>query len=114
MDCMTLVRSHLVNAKPSGKQLTNWYENHCAAWNNPRGVEKGVRLLIEGYAQLADALFQTNETKVGNDGYFHEHAKDLILALVAALNMDTGRFDCGSLDGLVRRLAQVSGVELEP
>jgi hypothetical protein len=116
--CEVLLSCHEADIRPKhGTQLTNWYARHCAAWRYPATpAEKGIRHLIHGFAFLVDqaACDSDGETLLGNDGYFHEHAKDMVLAMLAYLNFECGRFDCGSLDKLIRQLAAAAGVELEP
>ncbi len=75
-----------------------------------------MRALIEAFALFADsyATETEGERQLGEDGYYHEHAADMVKALLALLNFDCGRFDCGTLDRLIRDLAQASGVELDP
>lgn len=116
--CYDLFHDHLEGVDPGpeedGLPRPHWFLQHRNAWHMPkRGPERAIHSLIEGYALLADA-HQTEDRTLGQDGYFHEHAKDLIDAMRAALNFDMGRLDCGALDKLICALAKASGVELDP
>lgn len=108
---LDIVKAHIGELRPGDWQ----HDQHREAWFGPTYREKGIRNMIVGYAQMCDAYCDgdTSETQLGSDGYFHEHARDMILAMLAALNLDvTGRLDCGTLDRLIRRLAAASEVEL--
>ena len=81
----------------------------------PQSNEAGIWALINAFATLADgyAAQTEGERLLGQDGYFREHARDLVAAMRAYLNFDVGRFDCGTLDRLILDLAAAAGVELE-
>jgi hypothetical protein len=116
--CINLVDGHCVamfaNSYPNA---SHWKYRHYEAWfyggSNKR--EHAIRHLIESFALLADsyAAETEGERTLGQDGYFHEHARDMIDAMLALLNFDIGRFDGGTLDRLIRKLAETAGVELE-
>lgn len=118
MTCLSLVNEHHCN-QPFSLTDNTWLVRHASAWERPRnGAESGLKSLIVGYATLAD-LYDTDPTwdpeerrTLGGDGYFGEHAESMIQAMLAYLNFDCGRFDCGTLDRLIRELAALSGVEL--
>ncbi len=117
--CLALVQLHTsaLSKRSLKTDSTGWVLRHCQAWTSPRTPrEKAVRALIEAFALFADsyATETEGERQLGQDGYYHEHAVDMVKALLALLNFDCGRFDCGTLDRLIRDLAQASGVELEP
>lgn len=114
--CRNLVLCHKANCPALGYKESGflcWRSRHEDAWIAPRpGPERAIKSLISGFADLADAS-EAGGQLLGEDGYFGEHAKDMIQAMLAALNLDMGRLDCGSLDTLIRQLAKASGVELE-
>lgn len=111
--CGRLVRQHAKDTRERFPVSSDWIARHCKAWNMPRnGAELAIKRLLEGYAALADASFESG-FKLGDDGYFGEYATDMLKAMQAALNLYMGRFDCGALDHLIHALAAVSGVELE-
>jgi hypothetical protein len=91
---------------------------HMAAWSGPNRKERPIRDMILAYAAMADSYrgagWEPGDRELGQDGYFHEHATSLIEAMRAYLNFDVGRFDCGTLDRLICKLAADSGVELDP
>jgi len=94
----------------------DYMRRHAKAWGAPNPNERGIQALISAFATLADSYAAQTEGErlLGQDGYFAEHAEDLIRAIRAYLNFDVGRFDCGTLDQLICDLAEAAGVELEP
>lgn len=103
----SIVNLHAVKLEPS-----DWAARHQKAWDNPNATERGIKNIIKGYATLADSYASGHGMLLGEDGYFSEHARDMIQAMIAYLNFDCGRLDCGTLDRLIRELASESGVEL--
>lgn len=113
--CADLVLTHIIDMRLNNTSIAppQWIDAHEAAWRAPRaGGERAIKSLIEGYAALADASFSTHGILLGDDGFYCEYAVNLIDAMRAALNLDVGRFDCGTLDRLLCRLATASGVIL--
>jgi hypothetical protein len=96
---------------------SGWQEKHRTAWNNPRLPERAIRDMILAFATMCDAYrfpdYEPGDRELGQDGYFHEHATDMVKAIRAYLNFDCGRFDCGTLDRLICRLAEDAGVEID-
>lgn len=107
--CTTIVNNSLWRTRDLPNNA--WTQQHQAAWHNPRGTERGIRAMLEGFAAFADA-HETEDYTIGQDGFFGPHAEDMIQALLAMLNLQCGRFDCGTLDRLIRELAVAAGVEL--
>lgn len=119
---MTVSLTRMVNQSAIGRftlpsiLATRQGTQHCEAWLEPRpGREQAIKQLIVGYALLADShRTEPDDAPIGRCGFFGEHARDMIRALLAMLTTDTGRYDCGTLDRLIRKMAEASGVELEP
>jgi hypothetical protein len=108
--CRQLIKNHV----PKEYLGTVWSNRHIQACVDPRANEAGIWALINAFAALADGYFATSHgSLLGQDGYFADHAVDLVKAMRAYLNFDVGRFDCGTLDRLILDLAQMAGVELE-
>ena len=94
--------------------MTNerWTNAHFEAWRSPRTKsEYAIKYAILSFAAMADASLESG-TPIGQDGYFGEHARAMVEAMLAYLNFDIGRFDAGTLDRLIRDLAANNGVEL--
>jgi hypothetical protein len=115
---MNPTASQLVDQHMTANQLirnhTDWTSVHAQAFVVP--VSKGERAMVNMVRMLA-ALVDASGThdddvKIGEDGYFHEHALDMFQAALAYLNFDMGRLDCGSLDRLIREIAKLGAVEI--
>lgn len=88
-----------------------WQDRHTLAWQAPRpGGELAIVMLITALAILVDAHY--NDIAIGQDGYYHEHATDLVTACRAYLNFDCGRLDCGTLDRLILEIARLGQIEV--
>jgi hypothetical protein len=114
--CADLVLTHIVDARAGNRAVhfPQWLDAHEAAWRAPRaGGERAIKSLIDGYAALADASFSGCGILLGDDAFYCDHAVSLVDAMRAALNLDCGRLDCGTLDRLLCRLAAASGVTLD-
>ncbi len=114
--CIDLVNNHCHGTYEIG-YLQSWHVRHTAAVTNPRGSERPILTLIRAFAEMADAYllpdYEPGDRLLGQDGYFHEHAADLVTAMRAYLNFDVGRLDCGTLDRLITQLAEMAGVEVD-
>ncbi len=113
--CVALVRNH-THLFPAGNS-SRWQERHFEACIHPRPRERPILTLIRAFAEMADAYllpdYEQGDRRLGEDGYFHEHAADLIRAMRAYLNFDVGSLDCGTLDRLITQLAEMAGVEVD-
>lgn len=110
--CTDIIQESFLRVQGMRTGASSWPQLHCSAWVNPRGTERGIRAMLEGFAAFADAHVASDYT-IGQDGFFGPHAEDMIQALLALLNLDCGRFDCGTLDRLIRELAVAAGVDLD-
>lgn len=94
-----------------------WYGEPRPAHNRDTRGERAIRDGIVAFAMMCDAhLLPTPEpgdAMLGDDGYFHEHATNIVYALRAYLNFDCGRFNCGTLDSLICKLAREAHVNLD-
>lgn len=99
-----------------------WAQYHIRAWREPRLPERAIRDMIVAFATMCDAYrgddiqgedWEPGNRELGSDGYFHEHATDMVRAIRAYPNFDCGRFDCGALDLLICRLAEDAGVTID-
>jgi hypothetical protein len=115
--CTDIVRGHtgaLMRNVSKAADATGWRLRHCKAWSAPQNdAERALRALLEAFALYADAYHAQNERALGDDGYFHVHAADMVRAFRAMLNFDCGRFDCGTLDKLISDIAQAASIEVD-
>lgn len=86
--------------------------NHREAMTRPQpGFERGVVTLFRGLAEYADAHRKQYGSIIMDDGVIGEYWHWLGEALIGLLNGDTGRLDCGTLDGQIRDLIERGGTE---
>ncbi len=104
-----LARS-LVPARVPGP--TKWRLDHQAATRLPcPGFEGAVVDILKALAEYADAHRARYESEVGEDGVLGDHFEEIARGLLGLLNGETGRLDCGTLDGAIRKLCKAAKVE---
>ncbi|RPJ39929.1 MAG: hypothetical protein EHM35_01005 [Planctomycetaceae bacterium] len=112
--CARLVEGH-IQAVLGGNvaDITSWKGVHLRAWKRPRKAgERAVKLAIEAYAAYADDYYDSFESDMGTDGYFGEHARDMLSAINASLTMGfNSDLDSGAVHRLLADLARASGVD---
>lgn len=114
--CRNVIAAHdlELSRKLQGGTIADYQRRHQLAWESPTLGERGLRQMIVGFAERADAYAAetSGERTIGQDGYWHEHALAMVEALRALLNFECGRFDCGTLDRLILDVAEAAGVEV--
>lgn len=81
-----------------------WHDQHLAAIISPRGSEVPHVMLYRAIKAMASQRWHA-------DGYAGEHVLDVVRNAHALLNMDSGRLDCGTLDGFYMNVLRACGVE---
>lgn len=79
--------------------------------NKPYGLECPVVGLAYSLARYADEYHNRTGIEVGEDHYSDDYFGDMLRALVALLNCDTGGLDCGTMDRALRELAKNVGLD---
>lgn len=92
---------------------SGWVERHVNAIYNPKGAEIGVVSLLRGWLEYANTHKELYESGIGQDGFLGEHWEAIGHALLALLNGDCGRLDCGTLDGLIRDVLTAEGFDAD-
>jgi hypothetical protein len=92
-----------------------WGERHVDAMTCPKhGFERGIALMLAGFAEYADAYRAGHEGEpVGQDGFLGDHWEDIGIGILGLLNGETGRIDCGTIDGLIRKIGALNGARSE-
>lgn len=95
-----------------------WQDRHLSAWIAPAdGGEAAIKSAIIGLAGFADDwnLGEVTEDYDGvcTDGYCGPYFEQMAGAIIGLLSMDIGRFDAGTLDGLIRDIVRNEGGELQ-
>ena len=90
-------------AIPSSSQ--QYLIRHHEALQNPKGVERavvGMRKALLDYAAQYEERFGSH---IGDDGVLGDCWLQIARGYLGLLNGETGRLDCGTLDGELRRWA---------
>lgn len=96
----------------SGKTFhgNSWGRRHCEAWSHPTlDHERALRDLIAGWARYADAHRARFGGPIIDCGVLGPAWVEQGRQLLVLLNGETGRFDAGTLDGLIRDIAADHG-----
>ncbi len=115
--CRDIILDHVgdvVAAIERTSDSTGQLKRHLEAWRVPTTcAELGTKLALEAYANLADAYaVDFPDSLLGQDGYYGEHALDMLRAISAWLTMGPkSRLDGGSISHLLCQLAMASGVD---
>ena len=92
--------------------LPEWKARHEQAMLRPRGFERPIVGMLRVLSEYAALHQQRYEWPIGEDSVLGEQWRRMASALLVLLNGETGRLDCGTLDGAIRRLAANHGVTL--
>lgn len=90
-----------------------WIEQHAAAMTSPKGFEVPIVTLLNGWLEYAETHRDRYGSLIGEDYVLGAAWADMGLALRAMLNGETGRLDCGTLDGMIVRAFAENGSEVE-
>jgi hypothetical protein len=87
-----------------------WLRRHHVALQTPRGPEIAITAFRSGLlAYGLEYAEQFEGCKLGGDSFLGPAWLEMSRSYIALLNGPTGRLDCGTLDGEVRRWANGFG-----
>ncbi len=117
----TLERLRQAPVSPEG-DTTGWHERHSQAMRMTReGHERALFRMLEGWLMYADAhrtAYAEGEGSVpgtmaiGQDSVLGDPWIEIGKSLLALLNGQIGRFDGGTLDGIIREALLGAGADL--
>jgi len=89
----------------------HWLRAHYEALQRPRSIECAIVALRSGLLAYGTEYEERygGDATLGRDGVLGESWLQLARGYLGLLNGETGRLDCGSLDGEVRRWAAMFG-----
>lgn len=90
-----------------------WQDRHDSAVTVPNIFERGVVQMLKGWQQYAEHYRNTYEAPIGDDGVLGAYWESMGDALRGILNGETGRLDCGTLDGFILDTMKENGIETE-
>lgn len=87
---------------------------HRAIFQNKHyAMETPMVDMLRGWAEYAEDHKARYETPVGDDGVLGAYWESMGDALRGLLNGETGRLDCGTLDGFILNTMKFHGVDTE-
>jgi hypothetical protein len=92
---------------------TGWTVRHNQALSGPfaNPHERAIVGLLRGWLDYRNACIYAYEAGPGSDGVLGEPWADIGVSIIKLLNGETGRLDCGTIDGAVRRILKAEGFE---
>lgn len=104
----------VIRIKPERDETPAYLIRHNQAIQNPRGIERAVVSLRAGLLEYGLQYADRFEgCELGKDAIIGDGWLDLARGYLALLNCETGRLDCGTLDGEVRHWARKFGFDEE-
>jgi hypothetical protein len=112
---MTMTTKNIDRIRQSTRKVASkefrgnrWGLRHAEAMTSPaRGFEASLVTMLRAWAEYADAHVARYESPI--DAVLGQSWQEIGEALIGLLNGETGRLDCGTLDGLIRDIAAAEG-----
>lgn len=92
----------LVNPDFPAGNMGNWQQRHLSALFTPRENEAGIVGMVKMWLHYADMRKLRFESGIGEDYVLGTEWDAIGRGLLGLLNGETGRLDCGTLDGCIR------------
>lgn len=121
--CAEAIQASLTKLeRREAEDRTGWTTRHLASWryaesgrrvaqSRPQNFEGALVRGIEAAALYADAHRARFDSPIGDDGVLGPCFRDWLTGLRGLLNGETGRLDCGTVDGLILEIAAIAGLE---
>jgi hypothetical protein len=90
---------------PETTIANNWAARHNKAVSHPTKTEKGIVGACYALEAMADAHAERYATVIAEDGVLGDCWLKILHGVRGMLNGETGRLDCGTIDGWLVRLA---------
>ena len=85
----------------TAKRGKSWEYKHLDAIISPKGAEAGITSMLYGWLYYADQHKARYESEIGDDNVLGPAWAGIGGNIRTLLNGETGRLDCGTLDGVV-------------
>ena len=98
--------------RTTGKVMPNdtkWQDRHLAAIQAPSGFESAIVGMIDAWATYADKHRMRYDSGIGADHVLGDSWMEIGRGIRALLNGETGRLDCGTLDGFICETLNAEG-----
>lgn len=92
-----------------------WQDRHDAAIREPLGfsMEESIVKMLKAWELYAGVHMARYGSSVGNDGVLGEQWEALGDAIRALLDGETGRLDCGTIDGFILSTMRFHGIDVD-
>lgn len=98
---------------PAGN-MGDWQGRHRLAVHAPRdGEERSIVWMLRAWLQYADSHRNRFESGIGEDYILGPKWETIGRGILGLLNGETGRLDCGTLDGCIRSALVAEGFSEE-
>lgn len=105
-----LTRTLLQHSASSGAvQESQLYAFQRSFYSEAR-ADHAIALMIKGLALYADAYEAELESKIGEDYVLGPQWQSILEGVLGLLNGPTGSLDCGTMDRVLRTLAEDNGI----
>lgn len=106
---MAYIKAKLIAIQSS----QDWAVRHNEAIDRPRGFEVPVVRMLHFWEMYAVEHAKRWESSIGEDYVLGPEWRDIGLAIRGLLNGETGRLDCGTLDGFILNTLKENDIETE-
>lgn len=88
---------------------TGWDKRHNVALDQPQGPEVAIVTLLLGLETYIVSHKARYDSDVWDDGVLAYGVVDIVKGIRTLLNGETGRLDCGTIDGRMCELLKLCG-----
>jgi hypothetical protein len=106
-------RYSLLDARMPKGNMGGWQERHTLAVRAPRGAEGPIVNLLDAWTRYANQHAARYDSGIGSDGVLGPEWATIGRAIRGLLNGESGRLDCGTLDGFILDTLKSEGFEEE-
>jgi len=109
---MNNIYSRRINQTPAYPDTNGWKKRHLDAIGSPQFGEYPYVTLLKGWLAYADVHKARFESEIGEDYVLGPQWEAIGDSLRGVLNGETGRLDCGTLDGLILGVMKDAGIDI--
>ncbi len=100
-------------AGSKGADTNGWKARHNRAVCHPRGAERPIVHMAQGWAEYAHKHATRYSSPIGDDGVLGPAWEQIGDGLRTLLNGECGALDCGTVDGFVLDTMRDNGVNMD-
>ena len=103
----------VLDARMPAGNMNGWQDRHHDAIRSPRGPEVAIVGLLRAWCEYANRHRERFESGIGEDYVLGPEWARIGIAVRGLLNGESGRLDCGTLDGFILDVLQAEGYDEE-